>query len=124
MFSFFLYITFVTQIVVMLRGHTAGSFILITTTSYIFTPYTQSVVACSFHWRSCGGYTGQSALFMMVPSLSFHSKNVKKTKIIWSFFQDQILLSHLEKSCIPSSFAYHFLTAGVMLLLFEENKNL
>lgn len=35
-------------------------------------------------------------------------------------FQDQILLSHLGKSDIPSSFAYHFLTAGVMLLLFEE----
>lgn len=62
---------------------------------------------------------------MMVPFLSFHSKNVKKKKQRQKkdnmvIFQDQILLSHLGKSDIPSSFAYHFLTAGVMLLLFEE----
>lgn len=35
-------------------------------------------------------------------------------------FKDQHLLSYLEKSYIPSSFAYHFLTAAVLLLLFEE----
>lgn len=34
---------------------------------------------------------------------------------MWSFLQDQILSSYSEKSYIPS-FAYHFLTAGVMLL--------
>ena len=70
----------------------------------------QSVAACPFHRGVVEVWQDRVVLFMMVPSLSFHSKNVKTNKqkndnVV--IFQDQILLSHFEKKkTLHSSFFF------------------
>lgn len=86
---------------------------------------TSQLLHVLFHWGVVQVWQDRVVLFMMVPSFSFHNKNVKTNKKkkndnVVIFQRSNFVKSFREKPYIPSSFLHIiFLQLIIMLLLFR-----